>query len=451
MVKIPQLKDEYVKDINIILNNSLASVDPFLCVSKYIEFEGNKLKIAKTIIDLTEIENIYIIGIGKASIAMAKAVVSKFGEKISGGLLISKIQGGVIEEFKENKLEVHIGSHPIPDRRSQECALRLVEFVKKINPNDLIITLISGGGSALMTLPYEGISLNKLQELTDILLKSGATIQEINTIRKHIDQIKGGGLAKMVYPSRMVTLILSDVVSDELSMIASGPTTYDETSFFDTLEIIKKYDIGNKIPKNISDFLHKGMRGDVSETVKKGEKYVQNITNIIVGSISSVIEAAEKTAQDLGYSTIVLKKKLIGEASEVGRVEALKFVKMYENENIKKPICLIAGGETTVTITGDGKGGRNQELALGAIDQLKNHEQFCLISLATDGEDGPTDAAGAFVTGDSMKEANEKGLDPKTYLRNNDSYSFFDQINGLIRIGSTGTNVNDLLLLFAFE
>jgi glycerate 2-kinase len=451
MVKIPQIKKKWVKDINTILSRSLASVDPFLCVSKYINLNGNRLTIAQTKIDLETIENIYIIGIGKAAISMAKAVVEKIGDNISGGIIISKSQGDGIEKLVEKGLEIHLGSHPIPDKRSLECAVSLEKFVENINSNDLIITLISGGGSALMTLPYGGITLDDIKVLTDILLMSGATIQEINTIRKHIDRIKGGGLAKMAFPAKMVTLILSDVVSDEISMIASGPTTYDETSFFDALIIIRKFDIEEIMPENILNHIKKGVNGEVNETIKQGDKYVQNISNTIIGSISSVVKTAEDTARNLGYTTLVNSKKIIGEASEVGREESSKFINMYKNDQNMKPVCFIAGGETTVTVSGKGKGGRNQELALGAIEQFENYDNCCLISLATDGEDGPTDAAGAFVTGASMRIAREKGLDPKKYLENNDSYSFFNKIEGLIRIGSTGTNVNDLLLMLAFE
>jgi glycerate 2-kinase len=451
MVKIPQLKNKWVKDINTILKFSLASVDPYYCVLKTIHLNDDNLTIAKTKINLEKIKNIYIIGIGKAAIPMAKAVEEKIGVKITGGFLISKNQSEGFEELIEKGFQIEFGSHPIPDKRSIDCAIKLEKFVGNIESDDLIITVISGGGSALMVLPYEGISLTDIRELTKILLRSGATIQEINTIRKHIDRIKGGGLAKMVFPAKMMTLILSDVVSDEISMIASGPTTYDETSFFDALTIIRKYDIEEKIPENILIHLNKGFHGEIIETIKQEEKYVQNISNTIIGSISSVVKAAEEIARNLGYTTLVNSKKIIGEASVVGRVESAKFIKMVENDQYVKPACLIAGGETTVTVSGNGKGGRNQELALGAIEQFENYDNCCLISLATDGEDGPTDAAGAFITGASLKIARENGLESKQYLKNNDSYSFFEKTNSLIKIGPTGTNVNDLLLMFAFE
>jgi glycerate-2-kinase len=250
----------------------------------------------------------------------------------------------------------------------------------------------------------------------------------------------------------MVSLILSDVVGDEISMIASGPTADDETTFLNSLEIIRKYKIENKIPQSILNHIKKGLRGEVQETVKSGDNAVKNVTNIIIGSVSTAIDSAEKTAQGLGYNTIVLTKKLVGEAREVSKTITSNYLKIYEKDiHFKKPACLIAGGETTVTVSGNGKGGRNQELVLSSIEQLENYGNCCLISIATDGEDGPTDAAGAFITGSSLKIAKEKGLDPQKYLINNDSYTFFDKIGNLIKIGPTGTNVNDLLFLFDFK
>jgi len=303
----------------------------------------------------------------------------------------------------------------------------------------------------LMTLPYEGITLDDIKHLTTVLLKSGATIQEINTIRKHIDMIKGGGLARITYPARMETLILSDVLGDQISMIASGPTSLDETTYKDAWGIIHKYHIKDEIPKSIINHLIEGMRGEAQETVKSGDKVMRNVTNNIIGSLTTAITSAEKAAKELGYNTMILSTKLIGEAREIGRVFGSVLTTMVESDIfMKKPACAIAGGETTVTILGNGKGGRNQELALGAVGQIDNLRDCCLISIATDGEDGPTDAAGAFVTGRTQARAKEKGLDHEEYLANNDAYNFFKITDNLIKIGPTGTNVNDLLFLFAF-
>ena len=452
MIQIPSFNSKWIEDINMIINQSLASVDPFICVSEAIDLDRNILRIANTKINLELKNNIYILGVGKAALPMAKALENKIGNKIAGGFLISKYQLYGSENRSDKKIQIYLGGHPVPDERSIDCAEKLEKFVRIIDENDLIINLISGGGSALMALPYDGISLGDIRILTDILLKSGAAIQEINTIRKHIDRIKGGGLARMTFPTQMVSLILSDVVGDEISMIASGPTDGDETTYQNSMEIIRKYKIENKIPQSILAHIKKGLLGKVQETLKPGDKAVKNVTNIIVGSLSTAIDSAQKTAQDLGYNTIILTKKLVGEAREAGITVTSNYLNVYEKDiHFKKPACLIAGGETTVTISGNGKGGRNQELVLSAIERLENYDKCCLISIATDGEDGPTDAAGAFITGSSLKKAKEKGLDPQKYLKNNDSYTFFNKLGNLIKIGPTGTNVNDLLFLFDFN
>jgi len=450
-ISLTTLKEKWVKDINFIINQSLLSVNPYQCAAVKINIRGDDLFIFEKKIDLNKINDIYVIGIGKAVIPMAKAVIDKIGNRITSGLIISKHQLEKKNRGFEEKIQLFFGGHPIPSRQSIESTKKLITFLKKVNENDLIINLISGGGSALMVLPYEGITLDDIKHLTNVLLKSGATIQEINTIRKHIDLIKGGGLARMTYPARMETLILSDVLGDQISMIASGPTSIDDTTYTDAWGIIHKYDIKNEIPESIISHLIKGMRGEAQETVKSGDEVMRNVTNNIIGSLTTAITSAEKAAKELGYNTIILSTKLIGEAREVGKVFGSILNNMVESDYLlKKPACVIAGGETTVTILGNGKGGRNQELALGAVGQIDSLRDCCLISIATDGEDGPTDAAGAFVTGRTKSRAKDKGLDHERYLANNDAYNFFDVMGNLVKIGSTGTNVNDLLFLFAF-
>ena len=382
---------------------------------------------------------------------MAKAVIDKVGDRITAGFLISKHRSDdCIKDFGE-KIKISYGGHPVPNYQSIKSTKELVRFLENIEEDDLIINLISGGGSALMVLPYDGITLDDVVNLTNELLKSGATIQEINTIRKHIDRIKGGGLARIVFSSRLVTLIMSDVLGDQISMIASGPTASDETTYVDAWQIIKKYKMENKIPESISNHLDQGMRGILPETVKPGDNVISSATNIIVGRLKKAIDTAVVTANHLGYRTAVLSTNLVGEAKEVGKVFGSILANLVEtNEFIQKPACIIAGGETTVTIQGNGKGGRNQELALGAVEQIDGLGKCCLLTLATDGEDGPTDAAGAYITGKTKKRALEKGLNHEQFLENNDAYNYFKRTNNLIKIGPTGTNVNDLLFLFAF-
>jgi len=450
-ISLPTLKENWEKDINFIINQSLLTVNPYQCAAVKINIRDDDIFIFGKKINLNKINDIYVIGVGKAVIPMAKAVIYKLGNRITSGFLISKHKLEKKDYEFEDKIQISYGGHPIPSKQSIESTKKLITFLKRVNENDLIINLISGGGSALMTLPYEGITLDDIKHLTTVLLKSGATIQEINTIRKHIDMIKGGGLARITYPARMETLILSDVLGDQISMIASGPTSLDETTYKDAWGIIHKYHIKDEIPKSIINHLIEGMRGEAQETVKSGDKVMRNVTNNIIGSLTTAITSAEKAAKELGYNTMILSTKLIGEAREIGRVFGSVLTTMVESDIfMKKPACAIAGGETTVTILGNGKGGRNQELALGAVGQIDNLRDCCLISIATDGEDGPTDAAGAFVTGRTQARAKEKGLDHEEYLANNDAYNFFKITDNLIKIGPTGTNVNDLLFLFAF-
>ncbi len=450
-IPLNNLKKEWERDINLIINKSLLSVNPYNCVAEKIDIRGDNLFISDNKIGINKINNIYVIGVGKAVIPMAKAVVDKIGNRIRSGLLISKHQIEKKNRVFKEKIQICYGGHPIPSQQSIESTNKLVAFLKKVKENDLIINLISGGGSALMVLPYEGITLDDIGYLTNVLLKCGATIQEINTIRKHIDKIKGGGLARLTYPTRMETLILSDVLGDQISMIASGPTAMDETTYTDAWGIIHKYNIENEIPKSITKHLMKGMQGDVQETIKFNDEVMNKITNTIIGSLATAITSAEKTAREIGFNTVILSTKLIGEAREVGKVFGSILSNMVETDYlIRKPACAIAGGETTVTISGNGKGGRNQEVALGAVGQIDNLRDCCLISIATDGEDGPTDAAGAYVTGRTKSRAKEKGLNYEHYLADNDAYNFFKKTGNLVKIGPTGTNVNDLILLFSF-
>jgi len=450
-ISLESLNEKLEKDINYIVKQALLSVSPYQCVANKIDIQGSNLFIFEKKIDLNKINDIYVIGVGKAVIPMAEAVFDKIGNSITSGLLISKHKIKKNENMFGDKIRICYGGHPIPSGQSLESTKNLISFLKEVTKNDLIINLVSGGGSALMVLPPKGITLHDVTNLTTALLKCGADIHEINTIRKHVDMIKGGGLARMTYPAHMETLILSDVLGDEISMIASGPTSKDETTYNDSWEIIQKYKIENEIPKSIINYLKKGMKGDLQETVKSGDEVMSKISNNIIGSLITAIASAERAAKKSGYNTAILSTKLVGEAREVGKVFGSILTNMVETDKlIKKPACLIAGGETTVTITGNGKGGRNQELALGAVGQIDNLPDCCLITIATDGEDGPTDAAGAFVTGRTKTRAEEKGLNHEQYLANNDAYNFFRITGNLVKIGPTGTNVNDLLFLFAY-
>jgi hydroxypyruvate reductase len=320
---------------------------------------------------------------------------------------------------------------------------RVLDFVASLHEEDTLVCLISGGGSALVTAPYEGISLEDMQSLTSILLSSGAQIDEINTLRRHLDRIKGGGLARAT-KAKVMSLILSDVIGNPLEAIASGPTAPDPTTREDALAILKKYNLKNEVPNPIPQFLESDRLLWEFQEQTLG---LQNVHNVIIGDNKLATRAALKQAEHEGFHTEILTNELQGEASEVG-LELARHLRVSILTKTR-PFCLIAGGETTVTIKGNGKGGRNQELALSAVNELAGLENVMLITLATDGDDGPTDAAGAVVTGESAQRAKALGLRAADYLSRNDAYPFFDALGDLLKTGPSGTNVNDLIFLLA--
>jgi hydroxypyruvate reductase len=332
------------------------------------------------------------------------------------------------------------GDHPIPGSSSLAAGTAALKFLSQLTQDDLLVCLISGGGSALMTAPR--VPLADLQSLTSVLLACGTRIDEINTLRRHLDGLKGGGVARSaaLRGARIVSLLLSDVVGDSIEAIASGPTAPDPTTNADALLIIEKYNLKNKIPASILQSLH--------ETLKSNDPVFESVQNTVIASNEIALRAAQVQAQNEGFQTKIVRTELQGEASIIGREIALQLKESLQT--MQRPFCLLAGGETTVTLKGDGKGGRNQELALSAVDVLAGLKDVMLISLATDGEDGPTDAAGAVATGESAHRAESLGMSAASYLSRNDAYSFFDAINDLVKTNPSGTNVNDLVICFAF-
>jgi hydroxypyruvate reductase len=327
----------------------------------------------------------------------------------------------------------------------------MVELLEEAKQEDLVICVISGGGSALLTLPADGITLEDLQQTTDALLRSGATINEMNVVRKHLDTVKGGGLARLAAPARVVTLVLSDVVGNPLDAIASGPTVPDTSTWADASRIFDRYALWDSIPRSVADRIKAGAAGDLPDTPKAGDPIFERVSTVIVGSNLLACEAAAAAGRAMGLNALVLTTYVEGEAREVGRVLAALLREVADSGHpLPRPCVLIAGGETTVTIRGPGQGGRNQELALSAAFGLRGVQDVLLASIGTDGNDGPTDAAGAFVDGTTLARAAAVGLDHQVYLADNNSYAFFDRLGDLIRTGPTNTNVNDLYLLFAF-
>jgi len=409
-----------------ILSAAIKAVDPFDAVQKHLpKIEGR----------------VFGLGIGKAAVPMMDALAARI--RLSGGLAVTKFASGPSPKL----YTVIEGGHPIPDVRSLRAGERVLEFVSSLEEEDTLVCLISGGGSALVTAPYEGITLEELQSLTSLLLSSGARIDEINTIRRHLDRVKGGGLAR-VTKARVISLILSDVIGNPLEAIASGPTAPDPTTSEDALAILEKRLTaesrrhGDSLLLNSVTQCLRGSKGNLLH----GYTF-SRVQNIIIGDNKLAAQAAMERAQQGGFQSEILTNELQGEAREVG----VALAKQLRAEILKRPrpFCLIAGGETTVSIMGNGKGGRNQELALAALDELSGLQDVLLISLATDGDDGPTDAAGAVVTGESARRAESLGLDAADYLSRNDAYPFFLALGDLIKTGPTGTNVNDLTILFA--
>jgi hydroxypyruvate reductase len=430
---------------------ALAAVEPDGAVRRHVERRGAELRIGGRSYDLDAIERVWIAGGGKAAPAMVAALQSIVGERLAGGLAITKY-GHTDATFDTGPVEVVEAGHPVPDEAGMTATRRMVELVRGAGARDLVLAVISGGGSALMTLPAPGLALDDLEKTTDLLLRSGATIVELNAVRKHLSAIKGGGLARLISRAQTAALVLSDVVGDPLDAIASGPLSPDPTTFEDAWSVVARYELADRLPAAVRARLQAGLAGDIPETPKAGYEVFRRVHTVIVGSNRLAAEAAVDAATRWGMNSCLLSTFVEGEAREVARVAAAIAREVAcHGRPAARPACVVWGGETTVTVRGSGKGGRNQELALAAALALEGVPGVTLVALGTDGTDGPTDAAGAVATGETVARAREMGLDPRDHLDRNDAYSFFDALDDLIRTGPTGTNVNDLLFLFAFS
>jgi glycerate 2-kinase len=381
---------------------------------------------------LPEARRTFSFGLGKAAIAMTQSLADETA--LANSLVITKHASPLNVE----PVSVLLGDHPIPGDSSLRAGKCAIEFLSQLTQDDLLVCLISGGGSALMTAPL--VPLDDLAQLTSELLRCGARVDEINTLRRHLDILKGGGAAQHANGARIVSLILSDVVADPLEAIASGPTAPDPTTKADALAILAKYELEGKIPASIIPALR--------ESAKPNDPVFRHVQNHLVGSNRIALEVARSQLSAEGISSKIIRADLQGEARNVGQELAQRL--KAEMEITPRPFCVLAGGETTVTVHGNGRGGRNQELALGAVGELAGLHNVMLISIATDGEDGPTNAAGAVATGESAGRAKSLGMDAADFLSRNDAYSFFSQLDDLIKTGPSGTNVNDLVLVFAF-
>jgi glycerate-2-kinase len=426
------------------LESAVNSVDPYRIVKSRVRLKDSVLNVDQHVFDLKKFRNIYVVGGGKASGSMALALEQILDNRITRGLVN-------VPKGNMNKTEIislHEASHPIPDESGVTGTRGMLRIAEGADEDDLIICLISGGGSSLMPLPRGKISITDKRKLTDALLKSGATINEINTVRKHVSDFKGGWLAKKAYPATILNLILSDVVGDPLDFIASGPAVPDSTTFNDAVKVLEKYDLWGTAASSIRQVLTDGQEGLIPETPKAGDEAFEKTHNVIVGNNRSASLAAREWLRKAGVNTLLLTATLEGEAREAGIILATIAREVSASENpARRPAGIVAGGETTVTVTGKGLGGRNQEIPLAASTKLSDLNGAVIASLTTDGVDGPTDAAGAVADGKTLTRAAESGLMPEQFLSENDSYHFFEELGDLMFTGPTGTNVNDVSVI----
>ncbi|MDI6760916.1 MAG: glycerate kinase, partial [Candidatus Brocadiaceae bacterium] len=481
------------------------------------EADAPTLKIDSKSYALKEFNGVYAVGFGKASAPMAQALEEILGEWLKGGIVVVK-EGHALPLKKIKILE---SGHPVPDRRSLEAAVTLLDWanteVQRLNPpepalersegaervqgagplpikRDLVFCLVTGGGSALLCAPPGDISLEEVKTATALLLASGAEIKEMNTVRKHLSLIHGGRLARALYPATVINLVVSDVVGDVLDMVSSGPTLPDPSTYKGALEIVYKYGLAKRLPERVYEYLKRGVSGEVEETPKEGDVCFRDVHTFLLGSNMRALEAAEEKAIELGYNTLILGSSFTGEAREVARVFSsrarecgkgdnplygpalvaehqgymLNLVAEHQGHSVVRlrrmppmlnrpfaplkgrsgsgPACLLAGGETTVTLRGNGRGGRNQEFALASAMEIEGLEGVVILSGGTDGNDGPTEAAGAVVDGTTCRRARELGMEPEDFLMRNDSHTFFCRLGDHIITGPTRTNVMDIML-----
>jgi glycerate 2-kinase len=388
---------------------------------------------------------LYVVSVGKAAFPMMRAAVDGLGDRITEGVVLTKY-GHAEMGILPGHVAVFEAGHPVPDENGLLAAHRILNVLDAAEDRDLVLCLLSGGASALLVAPHEKISLAEKQQITQQLLKAGADIFELNTVRKHLSRVKGGRLAEHAYPARVVSLILSDVIGDPLDVIASGPTAPDASTYGEALTVIKKFGLEDIAPKNVLLVLREGAAGSIPETPKKDHPLFSRVDNTIIGSNKKATEAAQARARELDFDATVLGCDFQGDASAVGRQLAQKALAIRRDLRVgtQKKICLIAGGETTVKVKGNGLGGRNMEMTLVAAMEIAGSDGITFFSAGTDGTDGPTDAAGAIADGKTIERARLAGLDPDLYLKNNDSYNFFKPIDGLVITGPTGTNVMDV-------
>ena len=438
--------DKLHRDVLIAMDKALEAANPASIVRSRVKFDRDTLRLDNIAYLLNKYRRVFVIGAGKASGYMGEELEKRLGSRITSGLVI--VPDYLRPWPKGRRIKYYSGTHPIPSQENVDGVVQMIELAKNASSNDLVILALSGGASALMDYPLQGITLSDERKTTDLLLKSGAKIQEVNTVRKHLSQVKGGRLAETLRNTRILTLIISDVVGDRLDAIGSGPTVPDPTTYEEAKQVLARYGIWSKTPARVRNVVELGRKGAIAET-PKDDRFFGPVRNLVIGSNRESCYAATAYMKRRGYNSHVLSTHIVGEAREAGRILGSIATDMRNNEWFSPPGALVAGGETTVTVRGKGKGGRNQELALAAAIAIDGSENLVLGSFGTDGVDGPTDAAGALVDGITIEMGRRRGMDPEIFLENNDSYSYFSRLGSLLKTGPTGTNVNDVMILAA--
>ncbi len=421
-----------------IFEAAIDAVNPERCMFEHVSVEGSELKIDGKTYDLSSYAGVYLISFGKAAGSMSEAAEKLLGERITEGIVVSNST----PHTKFRRLKFMLSSHPFPDEKSFRAAREIMSLLEKTGADDLVLFLISGGGSSMLAMPRKGLSLEDKRKVTEQLLLSGVDTYGLNTVRKKLSSIKGGGLLRQALPSEIATLILSDVMGDNLEMIASGPTVADTTTFKEAWRVIEALGVEHQIPPKVVVELERGLREESAAPEIPEDARTQTV---IIGNNCKCICAAEKKARELGYSTLALSSQLKGEAREVAKCVAAVALDIERfGRPLNTPACVIFGGETTVNVKGKGKGGRNTETALSFCMEVVGHANIVGLFAGTDGIDGPTDAAGAICDGDSRLLARKRGISARDHLMDNDAYSFFDSLGDLIKTGPTGTNVMDI-------
>jgi hydroxypyruvate reductase len=432
-------------DALLLFKKGIDAVNGYKVVRDALRLDGDVLTVVTQgkfkQIEISKFKRVHLFGVGKASVAMAKAAKDVLGERITSSFIVTKYNHAL---DAPSDLRIAYSAHPIPDENSYKNARELFRLCNEAKEDDLIINVVSGGASSLLSFPAGEITLDDKRFATELLLKSGATIGEVNIVRKHLSKIKGGQLARATFPATMITLILSDVIGDDLGTIASGITSPDPSSFVDAYRVIEKYRLEKFIPDSVRARLQRGMEGKIAETPKADEECFNYTHNIVIGSNRIALKVIESWAKELGYEAGILTDELQGEAREVAKILAKRAKQLAKSP---RKVCLIAGGESTVTVVGRGKGGRNTEMSLAAAIEIDGASNIVFLSAGSDGTDGDTDAAGAIADGSTLTRAKNLGLIAGEHLQNNDSYNFFQLVGDLVVTGATNTNVMDIQLV----